>query len=259
MNLHHYYHVYADGVNWFNPVREHFDALHSSGLNEELTKLNVGIVGDWPNRDDVIEYIQHRMERKTWCVLVEEDDGWEQVTLNAMHKDAAIHNSDKGLALYAHTKGGAFPGEHPDAWRRVMQQKCVTEWRNVIEQMQEGQYETAGAFLIKEPIYDPSVPLFAGVHGGSAVRRMLTEMARECGDNLAWRDDLDEPQPMGERYHYSGNFWWSTLEWIRRLPYPCPNDNRWQAEMYVGKDCNGVLPRALDLEPGSPFDKLRQE
>lgn len=62
-------------------------------------------------------------------------------------------------------------------------------------------------------------------------------------------------------WHYSGNFWWATQEYINSLPRPNYNNNRWDAEMWLLSNTphnhkhSTVLQHGLDLynnliEPG---------
>ncbi len=253
LRLHHYYHVYADG-NWEPIVAEHIDALQHSGLLDRLEKFNVGLVGDWRKREDVIEYIQHRIPHKTWCIAAEADEGWEQVTLDALASDMRHVYGKHVYVLYCHTKGGAYSGPHQDQWRRRMMHSNVTDWPVVIEQLTTKQWDVAGCHVTKETFYEEGVQVFAGVHGGSTVQKLL--MA-EADGAVIFEEDYEEgePVPIGFRYHFSGNFWWADNDWIRRLP-PCPNNARHSAEMWVtGVIADGTYPRMLDLAPGSPFDR----
>ena len=88
--------------------------------------FNVGIVGDWHQRDNVIEFIDdHMPPGKTWRVAAEADTGYEHVTLNQVQHDARVKmrwvTDKRAMVLYAHTKGAAYTeGDHADRWRRVM-------------------------------------------------------------------------------------------------------------------------------------------
>lgn len=255
MNLYHFYHVYADG-DWKPIVDEHLRALRSSGLYDVLGAFNVGIVGQPAQRDAVRDMIERHCMR--YSVVAEADEGWEQITVNALVRWSAEPTSKRnGVVLYAHTKGAAFPGKFPDRWRRAMTNRVVRDWRSITSAFFTGQWDTAGCFLIREPMYEPSVPVFAGVHGVSTVVERLTAAAQDAGVEYNYGGEIDEPVPVRERLHYSGNFWWATLDWICQLPYPCASETRWDAEMQIGRAKDGTLPRALDLQPGSPFDKLR--
>lgn len=251
MDLYHYYHIYADG-DWERIVAEHFDDLRVSGLAGQLVSVNVGIVGTWLNRFLVTEWIDRYLIANPFpplYIIAQATIGWEQVTINAMRRDAEIRGN--GLALYAHTKGAAFPGDHPDRWRDVMARECVYKWSDVVDQMEVFGYDTAGAYFIEEDLYEEGVPIFAGVHGVSTLMRSMPE------GSVVIAEGPDEPKPVLKRVHYSGNYWWSTLAWLRRLSNPCPTNTRWDGEMFVGRAANGDLPMALNLRAGSPFVELR--
>lgn len=257
MKLYHYYHVYADG-DWMPIVNEHLLALKRSGLYDRLaTGLNVGIVGDWRQRDDVMEFIEDHCMR--YRVVAEADSGWEQVTIDALAHDAnSVHRNTDGYVLYAHTKGCANSGEFPDRWRKMMTYTLVDDWRNATYRLvlEAGQWDTAGPYFVTEGIYDPDVPVFAGVHG---VSQMAAYLERQmCGQGLI-DAVIEEPQPTTTRVHYSGNFWWATWDWLRRLPYPCPANTRHDAEMWIGRADDGAFPRAINLREGTAFSELREE
>lgn len=261
--LYHYYHVYADG-DWLPIVREHINELIASGLANALQTFNVGIVGDWRKRDNVIEYLQDRqLPGMQWIITAEEDEGYEQVTLDKLKFDVTYLYDQNDIVLYAHTKGAAYGSAHQTEWRSVMQFRCVYEWKLVIEAMKLGKWDTAGCYHIIEKLYEDDVPVFAGVHGGSEVQKLLLELSGGAG--IFENDHLDgsEPKPVRTRVHYSGNYWWSTVQWLRRLPTTI-GPNRHDAEMWIGAAAPGRghapgndKPRALDLEPGSPFTRLR--
>src|ERR1035437_1944977 len=260
MNLFHYYHIWADG-DWMPIVNEHLLALKRSGLYDRLaTGLNVGIVGDWRQRDDVIAFIEDHCMR--YHVVAEANDGWEQLTIDALAHDAnSVHRNTDGYVLYAHTKGCANSGEFPDRWRKMMTYTLVDDWRNATYRLvlEAGQWDTAGPYFVTEGIYDPDVPVFAGVRGVSNVVAMLTEAAENAGVEYHYGGEVDDPKPVLTRVHYSGNFWWSTFDWLRRLPYPCPANTRHDAEMWIGRADDGAFPRAINLREGTAFDELRND
>jgi len=238
----HFYHVYADG-DWLPIVREHIDALQASGLYDELDRFCVGIVGDKSNRDAVVRYL---LGRCNFQIVAEQDTGWEQVTIDALHLAAAMWDQLPDTAvLYAHTKGAAYPSAHQDQWRKAMTDICVRNWDIVLSAMDYGEWDVAGCFWTREQFYEEGVPSFVGVRPVAEIRKQLGLSEIDTG----------EPVPIFERYHYSGNFWWSTLDWLRQLPYPCASNTRHDAEMWIGGGVDGPKPRALDLRVGSPFDR----
>ena len=136
MKLAHFYHVYADG-DWQSPVTEHLHALTVSGLLERLNDFFVGIVGTPENRQLVREALPA-------MVIAEADQGWEQVTLQELHKYSHKH---KAQVLYAHTKGAYQVDELRSAWRVSMTHDTVTRWRECVQELE--MVQVAGPFWMK--------------------------------------------------------------------------------------------------------------
>ena len=57
-----------------------------------------------------------------------------------------------------------------------------------------------------------------------------------------------EPEHEEHDFFYGGNFWWATTDYLRKLP-PVKNDNRYQAEGWIGL----AQPTAHIMWPGYPF------
>jgi hypothetical protein len=136
VKLAHFYHVYADG-DWQSPVTEHLHALTVSGLLERLNDFFVGIVGTPENRQLVREALPA-------MVIAEADQGWEQVTLQELHKYSHKH---KAQVLYAHTKGAYQVDELRSAWRVSMTHDTVTRWRECVQELE--MVQVAGPFWMK--------------------------------------------------------------------------------------------------------------
>lgn len=81
-DLHHFYHIYADG-EWQEPVEEHLEALRASGLGkEDGFSLNVGLVGNESNITAVRKFLSNQSIR--WAEIASSQEGWEQVTLEVL-------------------------------------------------------------------------------------------------------------------------------------------------------------------------------
>ena len=128
MKLVHFYHVYADG-HWNEPALAHVEALHSSGLIDELDDMFVGIVGNPDSRGGV------KLDLPG-VVVAEADDGWEQVTLQALH---AYAKENSAKILYAHTKGAWSNSELARQWRVSMTHDTVTRWQECVKGLDEAQ------------------------------------------------------------------------------------------------------------------------
>jgi hypothetical protein len=136
VRLTHFYHVFADG-EWLKPAQEHFKALVTSELLENLNMIHLGIVGSRENRLQVAKTLPG-------VVVAEADKGWEQVTLQKLHQHA---QTDNGALFYAHTKGAWSQSILADRWRASMTHDTVTRWRDCVEALQTVQ--ACGAHWIR--------------------------------------------------------------------------------------------------------------
>ena len=239
----HYYHIFC-GDEWRRIVDEHFEALHASGLIEHLEAIRVGIVGAPKARDEVAGYLG-RMGLDIE-VVAEACDGWEQTTHIPLWHEAKT--GVDATVLYAHTKGVAYPSARSEAWRRGMTQHLILGWRKAVSLLDQA--DVVGAHRIDDHRWPHEVPHWAGI---SPTRRIAEQLHRESEGAYPFDPDdpqwADEPKPLHTVVHFSGNFWWTTMNWIRQLPMPLCN-TRFDAETWIG--CIKP-PRLVDLQPGSPF------
>lgn len=220
MDLHHFYHVYADG-NWEQPVEEHLAALRAGGLADELTTFRVGLVGSAINMAKAISYLSRSGIKYQVDGL--EESGFEQVTLDRLYEFSKTHD---GAVLYAHTKGASRNDPIDVPWRRSMTQLCVVDWQVPIAGL-EADYLIAGCHWIR---------------GNPDIERL----------SAAWRNrQLNPPGLDGVGGMFGGNFWWTKLEYVRQLPEP-DHVHRHAAEHWLGQ-LSEVMPlnvdTILDLNP----------
>lgn len=146
----HYYHIYADGL-WRVPLAEHVDAIRR--IND-VVFTQVGIVGDPANRAEVIEQIPG-----SWVIADVSDQGWEQVTLEALHRE--LRHID-GPVLYAHTKGAANASAVNAVWRGCMTRNVVRRWGEAIRDLEHA--DLVGAHWLTPAAHPGKVgtPYFGG-------------------------------------------------------------------------------------------------
>lgn len=152
MNLHHAYHLYADG-NWHQGWKEHIKAL-SRGLKNRLTTFSVGLVGNQHNRSIAHDIVA----REGATVVVEVDTGFEQETLDWVDK---FVDTNEGYMLYNHSKGAGFPVEISNAWRRTMTYDTVIEWETCVGYLNAG-YDAVGTCWHPAGTEFGDTPYFAG-------------------------------------------------------------------------------------------------
>jgi hypothetical protein len=146
----HFYHVYADS-SWEEPVREHFKALEVSGFRG---KRYVGLVGSKENRE------RARRELPYFEVVAEELEGFEQVTIRALHSWAKTADPQTPV-LYAHTKGSSFSKDEPFAqrWRHAMVHGTVMTWPRAVKALKN--HDAVGCWWQVDD-KDPRQGMFAG-------------------------------------------------------------------------------------------------
>lgn len=194
MEIRHYYHCYAAGA-WAQPVREHIMALGWSRFGGDMT---VGLTGPPADRGRAREMILLQLAewdlplKVSW---VEADEGFEQVTLAAIHRDIHKFTGEQAI-LYAHTKGARDDSQWNAFWRRSMTARVVADWRSCAEIL-AGDHDTVGChWLTPAQHHDPP----------------------------DW--------PVNSPF-YGGNFWWARASYLRKLPLPL-TEHRFHAEEWVG-------------------------
>lgn len=194
MDVRHYYHVHAAGA-WSEAVREHAAALGEAGFSGPVT---IGMTGPPTDRERARELITIRLADAGQLVnrWIEEDKGFEQVTLQQIHVDA--HGIPGQFAvLYAHTKGARDNTEFNIAWRRSMTRRVVGGWE-ANAKLLEGRYDAVGCHWLTPEKH----------HRPERGRPVTTPM-------------------------FGGNFWMARASYLRELPPP-GTDYRHQAEEWIG-------------------------
>jgi hypothetical protein len=200
VKLTHFYHIFADG-DYRKPVAEHFTALEESGLLSELDSVRLGIVGSKENREKV------RALLPKYRVAAEAPSGWEQVTLNVLHR---FSKRDSGAIFYAHTKGAFSQSELARQWRVSMTHDTVTRWRECVAALDT--VDAAGPYWLKswEPEHKDHKYFFAGNYWW-ACSDYIRRLDRVREDNRYQAEGwigLADPSVriMREGYPYWGNF-----------------------------------------------------
>lgn len=144
MKLYHFYHIYSDG-KWVKPVWEHLRALQKSRLSRHLESISIGIAGSEDNRRKVEKFLKvYSLIFRLNCKVVnQEDDGWEQVTLDKLYEFSQDHH---GYVLYAHTKGASNDEEPNPSWRKSMTHFTVLRWKNAVEKLKD--YQAVGCYWL---------------------------------------------------------------------------------------------------------------
>lgn len=141
------------------PLSEHLDALEKYELLNNLKSFQVGLVGPIETRNQVREYLNNRSIKYEVCA--EADDGWEQITQNALHK--YIQDKD-GYVYYAHTKNAVTLNDLHVKWRRSMTYFTAVIWKECINHLDSGASAVGSHYL---PMSNAEVKTESGFFGGT--------------------------------------------------------------------------------------------
>ena len=208
----HFYHVWAGDdqhvSRWEPAAEEHFEVLRKACFGGDVY---VGLVGELPYRERAA-----RMLAEWWpahsTIMVQADEGYEQVTINEMHKWCKWAAPDVPV-FYAHTKGALHWGAMNTNWRNAMDEKLAGGWLECVKSLHT--YDSVGLHWLTSEQYpeyiDPEAPMWGG--------------------NFWWAN--------------AGYL--AQLDHVRGTP-EFPPVNRWGAEGWMGRG----MPKVLDLKPGWP-------
>jgi hypothetical protein len=147
MELAHFYHVYALG-QWEHVVDHHIRALKRSPVGAIPTY--VGVVGD------AGPVLRRLADNDIHANLVaNSDEGWEQLTLNALYEWSVAREGRESYVLYTHTKGAGCDYPLQATWRNEMEYWNVVNADKALEVLDSGA-STAGVHYVSGlPGQDP--------------------------------------------------------------------------------------------------------
>lgn len=158
----HFYHLYVgtsdSPSDWQPIVAEHIGALQGADFPGPSY---IGLVGG----------LAHRVYARRWImrnwpgadIFVQRDEGFEQVTLRALHSWAKGQPSDRAV-FYTHSKGVLSKHPKNEAWRRELTADLFEQWE-LTEACVTGSFDVVGSnWLTPEEFGWEGVtsPFFAG-------------------------------------------------------------------------------------------------
>jgi len=152
VHLSHFYHIFADG-DWTEPVLEQVDTL----LKAEFTgPVYLGLVGEKFWREAAADAFSPLPDV---TVAAEADEGYEQVTINALRE--WVQTND-GACMYAHTKGSSDVTKFRADWRRSMCLRVIDNWRSNLEALES--YDAVGCHWLTPDAFPNAIrtPFFGG-------------------------------------------------------------------------------------------------
>lgn len=187
-------------------ITEQLNRLIKSEILDS-SDLFICITDIYNNQFPISEVNMELMKKYSIEITIEHQNMYELSTLNKLYNHAKIHD---GNYLYFHTKGATRINDN-DVKNQYgdYSYKNVENWRHIMEHFNIDQWK----------VCVDSLKEFDTVG---------------CNYNSTWG------QP-----HYSGNFWWATSEFIKKLPNPMMFFDRMQGEMWISR----VKHKSLCLYP----------
>lgn len=214
MKIYGFYHVCLIN-DWLDIVTKQLNSLNESGLLSESNLLFVSILGDKEQQNIFTNLIKKFSNIK---IVISSSNIllYEEPILNYLKY---LSELEVFYCYYLHAKGVSITEENK-TWYHNSQnlnhlKNCVNDWREFMEYFQIYRFED---------------------------NIELLENFDTCGVNFC-----EEPTK-----HYSGNFWWSKSDYIKKLNEvpKLTSQNRWLAEFWIGGGKNGKFFNHKTLNGG---------
>lgn len=182
--------------NWKKVILDQYETLVSSGLMDSIDKCYIVFLGS------NIKNISWFLEKNKKLQLMDYSKNlreYERLCLHSMLRWSRINVAN---ILYIHAKGVSRPNtpKHKTndniwEWRKMMEYFLIEKHEECIEKLKD--YDVVGCNLI------------------------------DMGNDLRIAQE-------NHKLHFSGNFWWSKTNYIRKLPYIVPSiDDLSKNEAYL--------------------------
>lgn len=211
-----FYHILMSN-HFLQIVNEQVSLIVASGLYNNCENIHIGALGSAEDLEEVKKVIK---PYKKFLISYHSPqiEEYEFPTLNLL-KNMSDTEPNPFTAFYIHTKGASFSVDHAKGynggnyWRGSMNYYNITNWRSAASHIQDLGFETAGTKIRGSWLAKDSV------HWKKYHQTYL--------DRGEWRFEY----PL----HYSGNFFWCSSEYIKRLPSinSLDQSNRFNAEFWV--------------------------
>jgi hypothetical protein len=192
------YHIFCDN-DWRVIFDDQINSLINNNILNNIEKLYLTII--YKNQED-LDYISGKIQGLNIEISYKtnKSDEYEFPALNFIKE---LSEKNDCYLFYIHTKGVSI-NEKNMSWYHGSKdikhlKECVNDWRKFMEY-----------YIIEN----------------SKLCLNVLEDFDACGVNL-----IESPYK-----HFSGNFWWSKSDYIKKLPKlnTINNKHRWNAEFWVG-------------------------
>jgi len=183
MKKHIFYHVFPR-FNWCDLVQEQISNIFESGLYDNIESFTIILLSNDKNNEIWLRSITHKFEKIS--IIIEGDEfSAERKTLSFIH-DFAQSRKDNEMVLYMHTKGISWFLDEDYSLSGSPRRRQVA-WRKYMEHFNINLWRNS--------------------------EKVLSSGSWDVyGVNLR-----NAPEHYNYHLHYSGNFWWSTTEYLSSL------------------------------------------
>lgn len=187
-------HVYPVN-NWQEIVERQLTKINKSGMLNKTEKLFVGINGNDGN------WIGSLSDKIEILYQVDKPELEQSLTLSFLYMFAKADADNSHFIYYTHTKGVTH-----------LESKPQSDWCKMMEYFIIMKHETCIKELHKSDVVGINWHLGEGYMGASS---------KKCGGIKVGP-------------HFSGNFWWATSEYLKKLPSLYPLISKYQCEFWIG-------------------------
>lgn len=169
--------------NWLNVVNDQMNIINRSGLYDEVDRINICLLGD---NEQALSSLVNSYSKIQIVYYSPDVSEFERPCLHYM-LEWSKHLENKTTVLYIHTKGVTrpnYPGlpmnDNVWSWRKMMEFFLIENYKECLKYI-DNNYDVVGCNLINS------------------------------GNQLKISEE-------NHCLHFSGNFWWSHSDYIRKLP-----------------------------------------
>lgn len=198
-----FYHIYCGPNDWKGIFYEQIELMIKSNLIKKISRIYLTIIGFENDKKFIISQIPH--DKINIVYFSSDGSCFEFPCLSEMKR---ISQNENFYALYIHTKGSSYSrfqynnkyGKFETLWLNTI------SWRNIMNYFNITKWNMA-------------VNALANGYDTYGCIKM-------------------SPHSTIQKYHYSGNFWWSTSENIKKCSEIDTQyiNNRWLAELWIIND-----------------------
>ena len=216
--------------NWVDILTDQLETVAVCGLGQRVSEWIVTHSGD--NVTDLLDILDSYSDRiKAAPTLIESlQSPWEGEAMNSTRQMCIRHKAEYDeptFVFYFQSKGVS---KYRASWKRELKYRSygqILYWRKFMEY-----------YTIEHP--------------SACINRLYLDGAMTCGAKLRY---VRGTRHVG-RYHYSGNLWAASCDFVATLP-PCTETDYYAAEFYLGEGMP-LVPAPRELLNTTKFVDLHE-